>query len=66
MEEGAVFAPVQQEEIRADIGALFRGAVRMTLECLLEQEVREMVGHGGTSDSAAARITSTEPTFEGC
>lgn len=44
MEESAVFAPVEQEEIRADIGALFRGAIRVTLECLLEQEVREMVG----------------------
>ncbi len=27
MEESAVFAPVEQEEIRADIGALFRGAI---------------------------------------
>jgi transposase-like protein len=44
MEESAVFAPVEQEEIRADIGSLFRGAIRVTLECLLEQEVREMVG----------------------
>jgi putative transposase len=44
MEESAVFAPVEQEGIRADIGALFRGAIRVTLECLLEQEVREMVG----------------------
>ena len=44
MEESAVFAPAEQEEIRADIGALFRGAIRVTLECLLEQEVREMVG----------------------
>jgi transposase-like protein len=44
MEESAVFEAVEQEEIRADIGALFRGAIRVTLECLLEQEVREMVG----------------------
>jgi transposase-like protein len=44
MEEIAVFAPVEQEQIHADIGALFRGAIRVTLECLLEQEVREMVG----------------------
>jgi putative transposase len=44
MEESAVFAAVEQEEIRTDIGALFRGAIRVTLECLLEQEVREMVG----------------------
>ncbi len=44
MEEGAAFAPVEQEEIRADLGALFRGSIRLMLECLLEQEVREMVG----------------------
>jgi putative transposase len=44
MEESADFGPVEQEEIRADIGSLFRGAIRVTLECLLEQEVREMVG----------------------
>jgi transposase-like protein len=44
MEESAVFAPVEQAEIRMDIAALFRGAIRVTLECLLEQEVREMVG----------------------
>jgi len=44
MEESAVFEPIEQEEIRTDIAALFRGAIRVTLECLLEQEVREMVG----------------------
>lgn len=44
MDESAVFGSVEQEEIRADIGSLFRGAIRVTLECLLEQEVREMVG----------------------
>lgn len=44
MEESAVFAPVEQEGIRADISALFRGAIRVMLECLLDQEVREMVG----------------------
>jgi hypothetical protein len=43
MEESAVFASVEHEQIQADIGALFRAAIRVTLECLLEQEVREMV-----------------------
>ena len=51
MEESAVFAPVEQEEIGADIGALFRGAIRVMLECLLEQEVR---GNGG---GASVRAT---------
>lgn len=44
MEESAAFEPIEQEEIRTDVAALFRGAIRVTLECLLEQEVREMVG----------------------
>jgi transposase-like protein len=44
MEEIAQFAGAAQEEIRQDIGWLFRGAIRVMLECLLEQEVKEMVG----------------------
>jgi len=44
VEESAPFGAVEQEAIRSDVGALFRGAIRVVLECLLEQEVREMVG----------------------
>ena len=44
MEEIAQFVAAAQEEIRQDIGSLFRGAIRLMLECLLEQEVKEMVG----------------------
>lgn len=44
MEEIAQFVTPAQEEIRHDISSLFRGAIRLMLECLLEQEVREMVG----------------------
>jgi putative transposase len=44
MEEIAQFAAAAQEEIRHDVGSLFRGAIRVMLECLLEQEVKEMVG----------------------
>lgn len=44
MEEIAQFAAAAQEEIRHDVGWLFRGAIRVILECLLEQEVKEMVG----------------------
>ena len=44
MEEIAQFAGAAQEEIRQDVGWLFRGAIRVMLECLLEQEVKEMVG----------------------
>lgn len=44
MEESAEFAASAQEEIRDDLNSLFRGAIRVMLECLLEQEVKEMVG----------------------
>lgn len=44
MEESAQFAGSAQEEIRHDLNSLFRGAIRVMLECLLEQEVKEMVG----------------------
>jgi putative transposase len=44
MEEIAQFVAAAQEEIRQDVGSLFRGAIRLMLECLLEEEVKEMVG----------------------
>jgi putative transposase len=44
MQESAQFVAAAQEEIRHDIGSLFRGAIHLMLECLLEQEVKEMVG----------------------
>lgn len=44
MEEIAQSAAAAQEEIRHDLSSLFRGAIRVMLECLLEQEVKEMVG----------------------
>ena len=44
MEETAQFVAATQEEIRYDLGSVFRGAIRLMLECLLEQEVKEMVG----------------------
>jgi transposase-like protein len=44
MQEIAQFVAAAQEEIRQDLGSLFRGAIRLMLECLLEEEVKEMVG----------------------
>ncbi|AEI68736.1 transposase mutator type [Corallococcus macrosporus] len=40
------FESPAHEEVQADLRALFRGAIRMTLEALLEEEVRELVGAG--------------------
>jgi transposase-like protein len=44
MKESAQFVAAAQEEIHQDIGSWFRGAIRLMLECVLEQEVKEMVG----------------------
>lgn len=38
------FDEVSQEQINVDLGELFRGAIRMSLEMLLEEEVEAMVG----------------------
>lgn len=37
---------VEQEEIQTDLQQLFRGAVKLALEAMLEEVVREMVGVG--------------------
>jgi transposase-like protein len=38
------FEAVPQEDIRADLRAVFMGAIRMTLETFLEEEIRGLVG----------------------
>jgi putative transposase len=35
---------VAQDELRQDLNAMFRGAIRLTLEMVLEEEVKAMVG----------------------
>jgi transposase-like protein len=44
MENSAVFCRPTQDEMGWDIAALFRGAIRLVLECVLNEEVRELVG----------------------
>jgi transposase-like protein len=44
MEEVVEFARVAQDEMRQDLSALFRGAIRLTLEMVLEEELKAMVG----------------------
>lgn len=44
MQDFAASAAATQEEIGLDLASLFRGAIRLVLECVLDQEVREMVG----------------------
>ncbi len=38
------FTNIKQDEMQTDLRSLFRGAIRMTLETLLEEEVRDLVG----------------------
>ena len=40
------FEPPSHDEVRTDVRSLFLGAIRVTLEMLLEEEVRELVGVG--------------------
>jgi putative transposase len=44
MSDDAEFENPTQDEIRTDLRALIRGAVRTTIEAALEEEVRELVG----------------------
>lgn len=44
MMEDAEFEAIPQAEVQSDLLSIFRGAIKMTLESLLEEEVRRMVG----------------------
>ena len=44
MQDATDFEAPSQEDVRADLLGLFRGAIRMTLESMLEEEIRAMVG----------------------
>lgn len=46
MSDTAEFEVVPQAEIQSDLRELFRGAVKLTLETVLEEVVRDMVGAG--------------------
>lgn len=49
------FEGISQEQTRADLGELFRGAIRMSLEMMLEEEVKAMVGAGRYERGAERR-----------
>jgi putative transposase len=38
------FTAIKQEEMQSDLENMFRGAIRMTLETLLEEEVKNVIG----------------------
>ncbi len=46
MKEVAELEPPTQENVRTDLRCVFQGAIRVVLELILEEELREMVGAG--------------------
>ena len=44
-----------QEEVTVDLQSVFRGAIRVALESLLEEELRELVGAAPFERTAARR-----------
>jgi putative transposase len=44
VEESAAIGNGTQEELRLDLRALFQGAIRVVIENVLQEEVRELVG----------------------
>ena len=44
MDDSAAFPRATQDELGWDIAGLFRGAIRLVLECVLQEEVKELVG----------------------
>ena len=44
MSDIAELKPIEQEEVETDLGAILRGAIKMTLEAVLEEEVMALCG----------------------
>ena len=44
MDDSAAFPRATQDELSWDLAGLFRGAIRVVLECVLQEEVKELVG----------------------
>lgn len=63
MHDNDEFESPTQEDVRADLRSLFLAAIRSTLEALLQEEVREMVG-AQRSRRAAERRDYRNGTYE--
>jgi len=62
MNEVAELEVPTQENIRTDLRSVFRGAIRVALEVILEEEVREMVG-AGRWERFGARVDRRNGTY---
>ena len=61
-----------QEELRQDLKSLFQGAIRVTLEMVLEEELKAMVGapraglHGRHPVLRVSRAPRVNPKVRAC
>jgi hypothetical protein len=62
MTESAEFELPTQEDFRCDLRALCLGAIRLTLETLLNEEIGNLVGAGGWQRMPSSRCPSTYDT----
>ena len=60
--EAALHERITEEEVQTDLGELFRGAVKLTLEFMLEQVLRETVGAAKWS-KAKTRVDSYNGSY---
>ena len=72
MEKMVEVEPATQDELRQDLKSLFQGAIRLTLEMVLEEELKAMVGvksrfvcKSGGSSSPSARLLGRPPVSGG-
>ncbi len=63
MNDSADFELPTQEEVRTDLRQVFLGAIRVTLESLLEEEIREIVGGSRWARLGRARKDSRNGSY---
>ncbi len=62
MEKMVEVEPATQDALRQDLQSLFQGAIRLTLEMVLEEELKAMVGARRFERVGSGKITGTART----
>lgn len=65
MEDSGALERPTQDEMGTDISSLFRGAVRLVIKNVRQEEVRELVGARRYQRLRVGRTIGTERTFDG-